>query len=48
MKVYDKLSFMRYVPILFISAKTGKRIDKLFDFVNSVKEQSEKGSQLDF
>lgn len=28
-------SFMSYVPVVFISAKTGLRVEKLFDFINS-------------
>lgn len=29
-KVYEKLSYLSYAPIIFISAKTGQRVDKLF------------------
>ena len=29
-------SFMSYVPFLFISAKTGQRVDKLFPLINQV------------
>ena len=41
MKEYtDKLkvdfSFMSYVPFLFISAKTGQRVDKMFPLINTV------------
>ena len=41
MKEYtDKLkvdfSFMSYVPFLFISAKTGQRVDKMFPLINEV------------
>lgn len=32
-KLKDDLSFMQYVPFVFISAKTGQRIDKLFDLI---------------
>ncbi len=32
-KLKDDLSFMQYVPFVFISAKTGHRIDKLFDLI---------------
>ena len=38
--VYDKLSFMQYAPIEFISAKTGQRINNLFDRVRDVYEQN--------
>lgn len=34
--IKDKFSFMSYAPILFISAKTGKRIDKIFGVINNV------------
>lgn len=39
-KVHDKLGFMTYAPTLFISTKTGKRVEKIFEMVNSVEEQS--------
>lgn len=39
-KVYDALSYMTYAPLLFISAKTGQRIPKLFDHINYVNNQS--------
>ena len=38
--VYDALSYMTYAPIAFISAKTGQRVDKLFEMINSVHEKS--------
>ncbi len=34
--VYNKLSYLSYAPILFISAKTGQRVDKIFDLINTV------------
>ena len=34
------LSYMPYAPILFLSALTGSRVDKLFDAINSVNEQA--------
>lgn len=34
------LSYMTYAPILFISAKTGQRVTKLFELINYVNEQS--------
>ena len=45
MKEYtDKLkvdfSFMSYVPFLFISAKTGQRVDKMFPLINTVAANS--------
>ena len=38
--VYEKLSYLSYAPILFISAKTGQRVDKLFELINSVASQN--------
>lgn len=38
--VYDTLSFMTYAPILFISAKTGQRTDRLFPLIKSVYAQN--------
>lgn len=35
-KIYDALSYMDYAPVLFVSAKTGQRVDKLFPLINSV------------
>ena len=34
------LSFMSYAPILFISALTGQRTDRLFELINFVNDQS--------
>ena len=34
--VYQKLAYLDYAPILFISALTGQRVDKLFSLINSV------------
>ena len=34
------LAFMTYAPILFISAKTGQRVDKLFDLIVAVSNQA--------
>jgi GTP-binding protein len=38
--VYTALSYMTYAPILFISAKTGQRIERLFEIVNYVNNQA--------
>lgn len=38
--VYEALSYMTYAPLQFISAKTGQRVDKLFDLINKVHEQA--------
>ena len=35
-QVYNKLSYLTYAPIIFISAKTGQRVDKLFGMINKV------------
>jgi GTP-binding protein len=37
--VMDKLSFMTYAPIAFISAKTGQRVEKLFELIKYVSNQ---------
>ena len=34
------LSYMTYAPVLFISALTGHRVDKLFEMVNAVSNQN--------
>lgn len=38
--VMDKLSFMSYAPIIFISAKTGQRVNKLFELIKFVSNQA--------
>jgi len=35
-EVYDKLSYLNYAPIIFISVKTGQRVNKLFELINQV------------
>src|SRR6056297_710431 len=37
-KIYSKLSFMTYCPMITISALTGQRINKIIDKINEVKE----------
>ena len=39
-EVYEKLSYLSYAPMIFISAKTGQRVDKLFDMINNVAKQN--------
>ena len=39
-EVYSKLAYLSYAPIIFISAKTGQRVDKLFDMINDVAKQN--------
>ena len=38
--VMRDLSFMSYAPVLFISAVTGQRVERLFELVNFVNDQS--------
>ena len=40
MEVQEGLAFMLYAPILFISAKTGSRISKIFDMAKHVANQN--------
>ena len=40
--IYEKLSYLSYAPVMFISAKTGQRVDKLFGMINNVAEQNAK------
>ncbi len=35
-EVYNKLSYLTYAPVIFISAKTGQRVDKLFELIKKV------------
>ncbi len=39
-EVRQGLSYMPYAPILFISAKTGQRVDRLYELINYVNEQA--------
>lgn len=36
----EALAYMPYAPIIFVSAKTGQRVDKLFERINYVNEQA--------
>lgn len=36
----EEFSFMSYVPFVFVSAKTGQRIDKLFELIKFVNDQN--------
>ena len=38
--ITNALSYMTYAPIMFISAKTGQRVDKLFEQINYVHNQT--------
>ena len=39
-KLMEDFSFMSYAPIIFISAKTGQRVDKLFELIKFVDDQN--------
>lgn len=39
-KLMNDFSFMSYAPIIFISAKTGQRLDKLFELIKFVDDQN--------
>ncbi len=39
-KLEKDFSFMSYVPFVFISAKTGQRLDRLFELIKYVNEQN--------
>ena len=39
-KIRTALAYMPYAPILFVSAKTGQRVDNLYDMIQSVYDQA--------
>lgn len=39
-EVLTKLEFMSYAPVLFISAKTGQRVERLYELIDYVYDQS--------
>ena len=39
-QIYNKLSYISYAPVIFISAKTGQRVNKLFELINNVASQN--------
>ncbi len=39
-KIQNDLSFMSYAPILFVSALTGQRVERIFELANYVNDQS--------
>ena len=39
-KLENDFSFMSYAPIIFISAKTGQRVDRLFELIQYVDSQN--------
>ncbi len=38
--VHEKLGFMTYAPVLFISAKTGQRVNKIYELIKFVADQA--------
>ncbi|MCX4303432.1 MAG: ribosome biogenesis GTPase Der [Clostridia bacterium] len=38
--IYNRISYATYAPIMFISAKTGQRVNKIFEQVNEVYKQN--------
>ncbi|MEG2311027.1 MAG: ribosome biogenesis GTPase Der [Clostridia bacterium] len=40
-KVFEKLAYLAYAPILFLSAKTGQRVNKIFELVNQVNKSND-------
>lgn len=41
-KIRTALAYMTYAPLLFVSAETGQRVEKLFPLLNRAVEESEK------
>lgn len=39
-EVYERLKYLSYAPIIFISAQTGQRVNKLFGMINHVATQN--------
>ena len=39
-EVYEQISYASYAPVIFISAKTGQRLDRLFELIKFVYEQN--------
>lgn len=39
-QVYEKLAYLSYAPILFISALTGQRLNKIYELINEVDKQN--------
>ncbi len=38
--VHEKLGFMTYAPVIFISAKTGQRVNKIYELIKFVADQA--------
>lgn len=41
-EVYNQISYAQYAPIIFISAKTGQRVNKIFEMINNVAAENSK------
>ena len=41
-KIYGDLPFIQYAPILFVSAKTGSKVNKVLDLILTISEQRKK------
>lgn len=39
-KIYKALSYMTYAEVIFLSAKTGQRVSRIFEMINKAYEQS--------
>ncbi len=39
-QIYNDLPYLSYAPILFISAKTGQRVNQLFELINQVADKN--------
>lgn len=39
--VYETLSYMTYAPMVFVSAKTGQRLNRIFELINRVNDQAQ-------
>ena len=39
-EVYARLAYLTYAPMIFISALTGQRVDKLYEMINEVSRQN--------
>lgn len=38
--VHEKLGFMTYAPVIFISSKTGQRVERIYELINFVANQA--------
>ncbi len=43
--IRDKLKFLEFAPMIFVSAKTGQRVGKIFELVNEVNSECKKRIQ---